>query len=42
MPSTQDICDAGEGPKIDHDEIIVGPRSIIVLTAEARSSEGEK
>jgi glycogen operon protein len=42
MPSPRDIFDPGEGHKVNHDEIIVGPRSIIVLTADARSSEGEK
>jgi glycogen operon protein len=42
MPSPHDIFNSGEGPTVDHDEIIVGPRSIVVLTAETRSFEGEK
>jgi glycogen operon protein len=42
MRSPQDIFDHGEGPRVDDDEIIVGPRSIVVLTAKTRSIEGEK
>jgi isoamylase len=42
MPPPQDIFDRGSGPSLDHGEIIVGPRSIIVLTADTRSFKGEK
>jgi isoamylase len=33
MPSPEDVFDPGKGPTINTDTVIVGPRSVIVLTA---------
>jgi glycogen operon protein len=38
MPSPQDIFDPGDQPDLGGDTIIVGPRSVIVLTADVRIS----
>ncbi|MBV8834301.1 MAG: glycogen debranching enzyme, partial [Acidobacteriaceae bacterium] len=37
MPSPDDIFDPGQGPAVSGDEVIAGPRSIIVLTANTHS-----
>jgi len=42
MPSPQDIFEQGGEPNLGNEEIVVGPRSIIVLTADTRSFKGEK
>jgi isoamylase len=42
VPSPNDAFDRGEGPILDSDTIIVGARSIMVLTADPQISKGEK
>ncbi|HTV54321.1 MAG TPA: glycogen debranching enzyme, partial [Terriglobia bacterium] len=42
MPSPKDISDQSDAPVLDRDTIIVGPRSIMVLTADTQISKGEK
>jgi isoamylase len=42
MPSPNDILDQSDAPILHSDTIIVGPRSIMVLTADTQVSKGEK